>query len=52
MNQPLDIKFPIAKAEYLLTCIAKPGEGGDRFRECPPMSCAGATRQGGHLWKR
>jgi hypothetical protein len=30
MNQPLDIKFPIAKAEYLLTCIAKPGEGGDK----------------------
>jgi len=23
-----------------------------RFRECPPMSCAGATRHGGHLWKR
>jgi len=32
--------------------IEYPKKGEARFRECPPMSCAGATRHGGHLWKR
>jgi len=37
-------------AEWVEALGAFPGRA--RFRECPPMSCAGATRQGGHLWKR
>ena len=30
MNQRLRLEFPLAKAEYLLTCAAEPGQGGDK----------------------
>lgn len=30
MNQRLRLEFPLAKAEYLLTHTAEPGQGGDK----------------------
>ena len=30
MEQPQGFEFPLAKAEYLLTCAADPGQGGDK----------------------
>ena len=30
MNQRLGLEFPLAKAEYLLTHTADPGQGGDK----------------------
>ncbi|MBD2017273.1 hypothetical protein H6F96_25320 [Microcoleus sp. FACHB-53] len=30
MNQRLRLEFPLAKAEYLLTRAAEPGQGGDK----------------------
>lgn len=30
MNQPRSLEFSLAKAEYLLTRVAEPGQGGDK----------------------
>ena len=30
MKQPQSLLFPLAKAEYLLTRVADPGNGGDK----------------------
>jgi hypothetical protein len=30
MTQPQQFDFPLAKAEYLLTRVAEPGQGGDQ----------------------
>jgi len=30
MNLPQKLDFPLAKAEYLLTRVAEPGQGGDK----------------------
>lgn len=30
MNQPRCLEFTLAKAEYLLTRVAEPGQGGDK----------------------
>ena len=30
MSQPSHLEFPLAKAEYLLTRAAEPGQGGDK----------------------
>jgi hypothetical protein len=30
MKNPESLDFPLAKAEYLLTCLAEPGTGGDK----------------------